>query len=222
MIFLLSPDQQFPGSGIGTISSISYSTVFHTVKRFFVVQWAHPRVQAITKKINDYVFMGVDETAHDLSTNADDAAGKEDFTDSLNLVMASLDDEDSDDDEAVRASVSSPACTVHGTPPSPPLAPTTPTPAAPVLPVAPTLTAMSTTRTPTPGLVMITDSQSMPTPVSIPRSPPAITIPAATARDTHVEVEGGGLVETGIRKKGKKKGKVAEAPIRRSSRNVNA
>ncbi|KAJ8581863.1 hypothetical protein M405DRAFT_706598, partial [Rhizopogon salebrosus TDB-379] len=90
IIFLLSPDQQFPGSGVGTISSISYSAVFRTVKRFFVAQWAHPRVQAIVKNINNYVFMGTDEAAHDLSTNTDDAAGKEDLTDSLNLVMASL------------------------------------------------------------------------------------------------------------------------------------
>jgi hypothetical protein len=265
MIFLLSPDQQFPGSGVGTISLISYSTVFRTVKRFFVAQWAHPRVQAITKNIDDYVFMGVDETAHDLSTNADDAAGKEDFTDSLDLVMASLDDEDSDDNAAVQASVSSSARAVYGTPPPPPTAPTPeptrapvlqeslPTPMAPVLPivtsqrvVTPTLIAMPTARSPTPGPVMIADSQSMPavvqnqncghprlsgsaapTPVSIPRSPPAITIPAAAAGVTHVEGEGGGLVETGTRKKGKKKSRVASlnadvAPIRRSSRNANA
>jgi hypothetical protein len=255
MIFLLSPDQQFPGSGVGTISSISYSTVFRTVKRFFVVQWAHPHVQAITKNIDDYVFMGVDETAHDLSTNADDAAGKEDFTDSLDLVMASLDDEDSDDNAAVQASVSSSARAVYGTPPPPPTAPapeptrapvlqeSPPTPMAPVLPivtsqrvVTPTLIAMPTARSPTPGPTVVQNQNcghprlsgsAAPTPVSIPRSPPAITIPAAAAGVTHVEGEGGGLVETGTRKKGKKKSRVASlnadvAPIRRSSRNANA
>ncbi|KAG2353232.1 hypothetical protein BDR07DRAFT_1496662 [Suillus spraguei] len=34
LVFILSPNQQFPGSGIGTILSISYSTVFQTVKGF--------------------------------------------------------------------------------------------------------------------------------------------------------------------------------------------
>ncbi|KAG1799772.1 uncharacterized protein HD556DRAFT_1210847, partial [Suillus plorans] len=97
MIFLLSPDQQFPGSGVGATSSISYCTVFRTVKRFFISQWAHPRVQAIVKNLNDYVFENIDKTTHD----ADDAqaAGTEDFTDSLQRVMASLDDDDSDSDD---------------------------------------------------------------------------------------------------------------------------
>ncbi|KAG2109190.1 hypothetical protein BD769DRAFT_1337437, partial [Suillus cothurnatus] len=97
MIFLLSPDQQFPGSGVGATSSISYCTVFRTVKQFFISQWAHPRVQAIVKNMNDYVFDNIDKTAHD----ADDtqAAGTEDFTDSLQRVMASLDDDDSDSDD---------------------------------------------------------------------------------------------------------------------------
>ncbi|KAG2124628.1 hypothetical protein DEU56DRAFT_711688, partial [Suillus clintonianus] len=97
MIFLLSPDQQFPGSGVGATSSISYSIVFRTVKQFFVAQWAHPRVQAIVKNMNDYVFENIDKTARD----ADDAqaTGMEDCTDSLQWVMASLDDDDSDSDD---------------------------------------------------------------------------------------------------------------------------
>ncbi|KAG1829440.1 hypothetical protein EV424DRAFT_1535769 [Suillus variegatus] len=103
MIFLLSPDQQFPGLGVSATSSISYSAVFQTVKQFFVAQWAHPHVQAIVKNMNDYVFENIDKTAND----ADDvqAMGMEDCTDSLQQVMASLNDDDldSDDDNAAQA-----------------------------------------------------------------------------------------------------------------------
>ncbi|KAG1826428.1 hypothetical protein EV424DRAFT_1297519, partial [Suillus variegatus] len=104
LIFILSPDQQFPGSGIGTMSSIPYSTVFRTVKRFFVTQWNHARVQDIVKNMNNYIFEDVDKTSRDISHNVDDTG--EDLSDSLDRVMACLDDDDSsesDDENRIAA-----------------------------------------------------------------------------------------------------------------------
>ncbi|KAG1791935.1 hypothetical protein EV424DRAFT_1292928, partial [Suillus variegatus] len=92
LIFILSPDQQFLGSGIGTMSSIPYSTVFRTVKRFFITQWNHARVQDIVKNMNNYIFEDVDKTSRDISHNVDDTG--EDLSDSLDQVMACLDDDD--------------------------------------------------------------------------------------------------------------------------------
>jgi len=57
----------------------------------------HPHVQAIVKNMNDYIFDNIDKTAHDADNTQ--AAGMEDFTDSLQWVMASLDDDDSDSDD---------------------------------------------------------------------------------------------------------------------------
>jgi hypothetical protein len=192
--------------------------------------------------------MGADEAAHDLSTNTDDAAGKEDLTDSLNLVMASLDDEDSDDDAAVQASVRSSVRAIHSTSTAPPhTAPAPmptgapvlqplPAPAAPVLPIVtsqPTvaplpIAAVPITHAVTP--VTIADSQPMPTMVQNqsrghPRLSTTPTPVSIVAGVTCTEGEGGGLVETGMQKRGKKKSRVASlnvdgAPVRRSSRNA--
>ncbi|KAG1739956.1 uncharacterized protein EDB91DRAFT_1248715 [Suillus paluster] len=77
LVFILSPDQQFLGSGVGTISLISYSNVFRMVKKFFVTQ--------------------CQQDIHNLGQNVDNA--QKDLADSLNRVMASLDNEDSSDDD---------------------------------------------------------------------------------------------------------------------------
>lgn len=91
-MFVLSPDQVFPGDGVGTVSSISYKSVFRTVKKFFTIQWTHRRIQAIVQQIDGYVFEGTETPNHQVSTST------EDFTDSLDRVMAALDDSDSDSD----------------------------------------------------------------------------------------------------------------------------
>ncbi|KAG1897927.1 uncharacterized protein F5891DRAFT_1191563 [Suillus fuscotomentosus] len=56
IIFILSPDQEFSGDGVGAISSIAYHSVFQTVKKFFIVKWAHQRIKSIVDEINGYVF----------------------------------------------------------------------------------------------------------------------------------------------------------------------
>ncbi|OJA09081.1 hypothetical protein AZE42_11097 [Rhizopogon vesiculosus] len=166
MIFLLSPDQQFPGSGVGATSSISYSTVFRAVKRFFVMKWAHSRVQAIVKNMNDYIFENIDQTTHDADHTQ--AAGMEDFTDSLQWVMASLDDDDSDSDD--NAPVAAPPANIDPSaiyysapavplPPVPPAPIITPVPLpAPSVSITPTVT-ISTTHILTP---IPESSQSIP------------------------------------------------------------
>ncbi|KAG1867512.1 hypothetical protein C8R48DRAFT_671735 [Suillus tomentosus] len=65
IIFMLSPDQEFSGDGIGTISSIPYHTVFHTMKKFFIVKWTHEHIKAVVGQINGYVFDNVAQMEED-------------------------------------------------------------------------------------------------------------------------------------------------------------
>ncbi|KAG1856193.1 hypothetical protein C8R48DRAFT_543883, partial [Suillus tomentosus] len=94
-IFILSPDQEFSGDGVGAILSISYHSVFRTVKKFFIVKWTHDHIKDIVQQINAYVFDGI------VKAQLDNTPGTtvEDVTDSLDRVMAALDD-DSDSDGA--------------------------------------------------------------------------------------------------------------------------
>ncbi|KAG2038096.1 hypothetical protein BDR03DRAFT_1010256 [Suillus americanus] len=173
MIFLLSPDQQFPGSGVGATLSISYSGVFRTVKWFFVAQWAHPRVQAIVKNMNDYVFENIDKTAHD----ADDAqaTGMEDCTNLLQWVMASLDDDDSDSDDDNAAQAAPPASIgPSGIYDSAPVLPT-----APALHTAPPAPSITITPSVTTSATHIPTSQSIPAAIqSNNSSHPGLILPA--------------------------------------------
>ncbi|KAG1738666.1 uncharacterized protein EDB91DRAFT_1082696 [Suillus paluster] len=89
IIFMLSPDQEFSGDGIGAISSIPYYTVFCAVKRFFIIKWTHECIKTIVGHINSYVFDNVAQTEQG------NTSGKEDMIDSVNRVMAALDDSDS-------------------------------------------------------------------------------------------------------------------------------
>ncbi|KAG1802713.1 uncharacterized protein HD556DRAFT_1437780 [Suillus plorans] len=237
MIFLLSPDQQFPGSGVGATSSISYSAVFRTVKRFFVAQWVHPRVQAIVKNMNDYVFENIDKTACD-ADNAQ-ATGMEDCTDSLQRVMASLDDDDSDPDDNNAAQAAPPASIgpsgIYDSALALPTAPALPTsPPAPSITVTPSVTT-SATHIPTsqsipaaiwsnngshPGPILPAP-QTAPATAPAPRSRPA-AIQVAVASVEGVSGEGEGTKVT-VQKKGRRKGKavVASTDVApcRSSRN---
>ncbi|KAG2111376.1 hypothetical protein BD769DRAFT_1642678 [Suillus cothurnatus] len=159
-------------------------------------QWAHPHVQAIVKNMNDYVFDNIDKTTHD----ADDtqAAGMEDFTDSLQWVMASLDDDDSDSDDNT-AEAAPPATLVPPTAPPAPIIASVPPP-APIITSVP-LPAPSIS---TPAAVWNNNSDSscfgpispapqtvpatVPNPVTVsaPRSRPA-AIPANVTAVAYVE-----------------------------------
>src|SRR6267154_3243608 len=244
MIFLLSPDQQFPGSGVGTASSISYSTVFRTVKQFFVTQWAHPRVQAIVKNMNDYVFENIDKSTHADNTQA---ASMEDFTDSLQRVMASLDDDDSDSDDDTADSAAPPAnigtSTVYDDAPAAPLSLLATAPPAPIIAsvplpapdvaIAPVVTISAThILTPIPE-----SSQSIPAAIwnnngdhSGPISPAPQTAPATaptpvavSAPRSHPATIPTDVAADMVQKKGRRKGKAvtagADVAPRRSSRN---
>ncbi|KAG1772857.1 hypothetical protein EV702DRAFT_935104, partial [Suillus placidus] len=91
VIFMLSPDQEFSGDGIGAISSIPYHTVFRAVKRFFIVKWTHERIKAIMGQINGYVFDNVAQMEEDYTSGQPE--------DMVDRVMAALDDSDSSSDE---------------------------------------------------------------------------------------------------------------------------
>ncbi|KAG1802202.1 uncharacterized protein HD556DRAFT_1194086, partial [Suillus plorans] len=91
IIFMLSPNQEFSGDGIGAISSIPYHTIFRAVKRFFIVKWTHERIKAIVGQINGYVFDNVAQTEED------DTSGQPE--DMVDRVMAALDDSDSSSDK---------------------------------------------------------------------------------------------------------------------------
>ncbi|KAG2078673.1 hypothetical protein BDR04DRAFT_1147368 [Suillus decipiens] len=93
-IFILSPDQEFSGDGVGAISSIAYHSIFRMVKKFFVVKWTHQHIKSVVKQINGYVFDGVVKT----QPSNDTPCTVEHVTESLDRVMAALDASDSDSD----------------------------------------------------------------------------------------------------------------------------
>ncbi|KAG2138254.1 hypothetical protein BD769DRAFT_1384774 [Suillus cothurnatus] len=163
---------------------------------FFISQWAHPHVQAIVKNMNDYVFDNIDKTTHDADNTQ--AVGMEDFTDSLQWVMASLDDDDSDSDDNT-AEAAPPATLVPPTAPPAPIITSVPPP-APIIASVP-LPAPSIS---IPAAIQNNDSDSscfgpislapqtvpttVPNPVAVsaPRSRPA-AIPVDVAAVAYVE-----------------------------------
>ncbi|KIK36029.1 hypothetical protein CY34DRAFT_16658 [Suillus luteus UH-Slu-Lm8-n1] len=210
LIFILSPDQQFPGSGTGTISSISYSTVFRTVKRFFIIQWSHSRVQEIIKNLNNYIFEDVDMASRDVSQDVVDACT--DLSDSLDRVMACLDDDNSsgsDDDNRMAAPIALGHSATH-----------IPVPAAVV--VTPALNLTQTVVNTLSQLTMDQHAFSGPSaaPVSIPISPPVqiTNIPVTIVPQN----TGGESISSEVkgRKRGQRKSKTlnSDAPPCRSSR----
>ncbi|KIK37498.1 hypothetical protein CY34DRAFT_34198, partial [Suillus luteus UH-Slu-Lm8-n1] len=86
IIFILSPDQEFSGDGVGAISSIVYHSLFQTVKKFFVVKWNHQCIKSVIKQINGYVFDGTVKT----QPSNDTQCAMEQVTESLDHVMAVL------------------------------------------------------------------------------------------------------------------------------------
>src|SRR5882757_8540857 len=93
--------------------------------------------------MNDYVFENIDKSTHADNTQA---VSMEDFTDSLQRVMASLDDDDSDSDDNTADSAAPPAnigtSTVYDGAPAAPL---------PTAPPAPIITSVPL---PAPGIAI--------------------------------------------------------------------
>ncbi|KAG2142231.1 uncharacterized protein EDB93DRAFT_1105486 [Suillus bovinus] len=79
IIFVLSPDQEFSGVGVGAISS-------------FIVKWTHQRIKSIVDEINGYVFGSTVK----MQPSDDTQCTVERITESLNHIMAALDASDSD------------------------------------------------------------------------------------------------------------------------------
>jgi hypothetical protein len=160
------------------------------------------------KNMNDYVFNNIDKTAHD----ADDtqAVGTEDFTDLLQRVMASLDDNDSDSDDNA-AEAAPPAPIIASVPPPAPIIASVPLP-------APSISTPAAIRNNDSdgshfGPILLapqTAPATVPNPVamSAPRSCPA-AIPADVAAVAYMEgVSGGGEgMKITVQKKGRRKGK---------------
>ncbi|KAG1762611.1 hypothetical protein EDD22DRAFT_1026726 [Suillus occidentalis] len=96
VIFLLSPDTEFPGSGVGKSSTINYKDLFFQYKKLLITKWETKRIKTIVTNINRYVF-----GAAKLSTSMD-PAGAEDFSEEINRAMLALDmDTDSEEDTPV-------------------------------------------------------------------------------------------------------------------------
>ncbi|KAG2150194.1 hypothetical protein BD769DRAFT_1339560, partial [Suillus cothurnatus] len=102
-IFLLSPDSEFPGSGVGKSSTISYKDLFFQYKKMLITKWDMRRIKNIMASINNHIF-----GAAKLSTL--NPAGGEDFSDEINRAMLALDmSSDSEADEVPPASLVLPA-----------------------------------------------------------------------------------------------------------------
>ncbi|KAG2358312.1 hypothetical protein BDR07DRAFT_1254296, partial [Suillus spraguei] len=71
-IFLLSPDMEFPGSGVEKLSTINYKDMFFQYKKMLIMKWDTRRIKNIMASTNNHVF-----GAAKLSTL--DPAGGEDF-----------------------------------------------------------------------------------------------------------------------------------------------
>ncbi|KAI6047022.1 hypothetical protein EDC04DRAFT_2548863, partial [Pisolithus marmoratus] len=55
-VFILSPDGEFPGNGIGQTSKIDYYEVFHGYKHVLISKWADPHIQKIISELNSFMF----------------------------------------------------------------------------------------------------------------------------------------------------------------------
>ncbi|KAI6010040.1 hypothetical protein BKA83DRAFT_4504034 [Pisolithus microcarpus] len=55
-MFLLSPDSEFPGNGIGHTSKIDYYDIFRAYKQVLVVKWTDAHIQHVISEMNSFVF----------------------------------------------------------------------------------------------------------------------------------------------------------------------
>lgn len=132
------------------------------MKRFFVVQCSHSYIQEIVKNLNNYVFEDINKALHDVSQDVIDA--HKDLSDSLDHVMAYLDDDDSsgsDDDNYMAAPIAPGHSAIH-------------IPVSAAVVVTPALNLTQTVMNMLSKLTVDQHAFSGPsaTPVSIPISPP--------------------------------------------------
>ncbi|KAG1800595.1 uncharacterized protein BJ212DRAFT_1198703, partial [Suillus subaureus] len=83
-IFLLSPDTEFPGSGVGKSSTLNYKDLFFQYKKLLIVKWGMKWIKTIVTNINNHVFGGAK------SPSTLESAGTEDFSDEINRAMLAL------------------------------------------------------------------------------------------------------------------------------------
>ncbi|KAG2047844.1 hypothetical protein BDR06DRAFT_846682, partial [Suillus hirtellus] len=97
-IFLLSPDMEFPGSGVGKSSTINYRDLFFQYKKLLVMKWDMRCIKNIMTSIDNHIFGAVKLSTFHLT-------GGEDFSEEINRAMLVLDMlSDSEADEAPLAS----------------------------------------------------------------------------------------------------------------------
>ncbi|KAG0694023.1 hypothetical protein DFH29DRAFT_815778, partial [Suillus ampliporus] len=96
-IFLLLPDTEFSGSGLGKKLNISYKNLFYNYKKVLITKWATRCIVSIVANINHYVFKAAKGPAFD-------SAAQQDHTDAIDRALAALDmDSDSDDQSNLSA-----------------------------------------------------------------------------------------------------------------------
>ncbi|KAI6102251.1 hypothetical protein F5141DRAFT_1008435, partial [Pisolithus sp. B1] len=96
-MFMLSPDSEFPGSGIGQTSKINYFEVFHGYKQVLIMKWTDLHIQKIAGKLNSFVFGKGGTTAKPGSTGP-----MEDLSAEIDpATLASDDNADPTTDESV-------------------------------------------------------------------------------------------------------------------------
>lgn len=91
MIFLLSPDTEFSGNGIGKKSSINYKNLFFNYKKVLVTKWKSKRIEQLVTKLDNYIFGTAQPSTF--------SSAQEDHTDAINRAMVAL-DVDSDESDA--------------------------------------------------------------------------------------------------------------------------
>ncbi|KAG1797524.1 uncharacterized protein BJ212DRAFT_1274731 [Suillus subaureus] len=55
-IFLLSPDTEFLGSGVGKSLTINYKDIFLQYKKMLIIKWYTKHIESIVASINSYIF----------------------------------------------------------------------------------------------------------------------------------------------------------------------
>ncbi|KIM66048.1 hypothetical protein SCLCIDRAFT_111524, partial [Scleroderma citrinum Foug A] len=112
LMFLLSPDSEFPGNGTGTVSKIMYRSVFREYKRLLVIKWADPHIQVIVAEMNKFVFRGPGKD-NKSGTSANMA---EDLTAQINAALAAMDAAGLTDDDNAEEDPPQPVLSAPGSP----------------------------------------------------------------------------------------------------------
>ncbi|KAG1862821.1 hypothetical protein DFJ58DRAFT_725304 [Suillus subalutaceus] len=66
-IFLLSPDTEFPGSGVGKSSTLNYKDLFFQYKKLLIAKWGTKRIKTIVTNINNHVFGGAKRLSDEIN-----------------------------------------------------------------------------------------------------------------------------------------------------------